>query len=107
MTSAVKLKAGMRLRSVTCATEVVVVRPPKADLEVWCGGLPMVATDKAAGQPVGQPASDCASGTLLGKRYVDDAETLELLCIKAGDGTLSVGKAPLRTKEARKLPASD
>jgi hypothetical protein len=44
-------------------------------------------------------------GTLLGKRYVH--EDLEVLCTKAGKGSLSVGGVRLPLKEAKPLPASD
>jgi hypothetical protein len=48
-----------------------------------------------------------ASGTLTGKRYVDDAGTVELLCVKAGKGSLSLGGVALVLKEAKPLPSSD
>ena len=35
-------------------------------------------------------------GTQLGKRYADDELGLELLCTKAGEGSISVGETPLR-----------
>ena len=34
-----------------------------------------------------------AQGSLIGKRYVDAAEALELLCTKGGEGSLSVDGA--------------
>ena len=43
----------------------------------------------------------------MGKRYVDDAETLELLCTKPGDGVPALAGEVLRLKEAKPLPASD
>ena len=43
----------------------------------------------------------------MGKRYVDDAETLELLCTKPGECVLALGGEVLRLKEAKPLPASD
>ena len=46
-------------------------------------------------------------GTKLGKRYVDDSGDLELLCTKAGDGSLATGGVLLKLKEAKKLPSSD
>jgi hypothetical protein len=48
-----------------------------------------------------------AEGTLLGKRYVNEAGDLELLCIKPGDGSLAVGAVALVLKEAKALPSSD
>ena len=46
-------------------------------------------------------------GTALGKRYVDASESLEVLCTKAGEGSLSLGDEPMVLKEAKPLPASD
>jgi hypothetical protein len=46
-------------------------------------------------------------GTLLGKRYADEAIGLEVLCTKAGQGSLSVGDTALAVKEAKPLPSSD
>ena len=46
-------------------------------------------------------------GASMGKRYVDEADTIELLCTKAGDGVPAVGGELLRCKEAKALPASD
>jgi hypothetical protein len=48
-----------------------------------------------------------AQGTALGKRYVSAAGDLELLCVKPGKGSLTVGGAPLSLKEAKQLPSSD
>jgi hypothetical protein len=47
-----------------------------------------------------------SDGTLMGKRYVDEAGA-EVLVTKAGAGTLSIGTTPLTIKEAKPLPASD
>jgi hypothetical protein len=52
-------------------------------------------------------AAGSGIGSLLGKRYVDADGHLEVLCTKAGSGTLSVGDAPLALKEAKPLPSSD
>ncbi|MDQ1449658.1 MAG: hypothetical protein QOC79_2629, partial [Actinomycetota bacterium] len=45
--------------------------------------------------------------TVLGKRYTDERQSLELLCTKAGRGSLSVGAEPLVLSGAKPLPASD
>ena len=37
-----QLKAGTRLESATCSTQVVVVKAPADDVDVRCGGAPMV-----------------------------------------------------------------
>ena len=103
-----KLKPGMRLRSQVDGTEVIVVRSPADDLDVACGGQPMidVATEPEPGlAPAGEPGE----GTQLGKRYTlptDDA-AIELLVTKPGQYGLSVDGTPLGLKEAKPLPASD
>ncbi len=37
----------------------------------------------------GQPEADLSEDTLLGKRYADEAVGIEVLCTKAGTGTLA------------------
>ncbi len=37
-----KLKAGTRLRSAVCSTEVVLIAVPEKDLELSCGGALMI-----------------------------------------------------------------
>jgi len=106
MMEPLELRPGSRLRSVADATEVVVVRPPAQSVDLRCGGHPMVPLDSDG--PADVPLSpDHAGGTLLGKRYVDAEQTLEVLCTKPGDGSLSVGDEPLLVREAKPLPASD
>jgi hypothetical protein len=101
-----ELRPGSRLRSAVDATEVVVVKPPIGPVDLCCGGHPMVPMG-SDGEAGAAPLPDHAGGTLLGKRYVDADETLEVLCTKPGDGSLSVGDVPLQVKEAKPLPASD
>jgi hypothetical protein len=55
----------------------------------------------------GSPVAPFDQGTLIGKRYVNDDESLELLCTKAGDGSVSVGDKILVVRGAKPLPASD
>ena len=100
-----KLKPGSRLRSAVCATEVMVVAAPDADVELTCGGAPLVDIgEKPSG---GSPAPDAAEGTQLGKRYVNEAGDLEVLCTKPGDGSLALGGSALTIKGAKPLPSSD
>ena len=98
------LKAGSRLRSAVCATEVMVIQAPSSDVDVRCGGAPLVPLGTA---PTGSPAPDAAGGTRIGKRYVNEAGDLELLCTKPGPGTLALGTTALAIKGAKPLPSSD
>jgi hypothetical protein len=101
-----ELRPGSRLRSAVDATEVVVVKPPAGPVDLRCGGHPMVPLGSGGGAEA-TPSPDHAGGTLLGKRYVDADQTLEVLCTKPGEGSLSIGDEPLHVKEAKPLPASD
>jgi hypothetical protein len=99
------LKPGDRLRSRACSTEVIVVRAPSIGAEICCGGEPMAKNDAVAA-----PAAVAAAGepgTILGKRYADEEAGLELLCVKAGSGQISVDGRLLLLRGARPLPASD
>ena len=100
-----KLKPGSRWTSSVCDTEVIVVKGPPDEVELTCGGVTMVA---AGEEPASGALEDSASeGTLLGKRYVDDGDTMEVLCTKPGTGSLGADGASLQLKEAKPLPASD
>lgn len=96
------MKPGAKLKSAVCDAEVIVIRG--SDVVVECGGVAM-ALDRPAERAAINPAF--AGGTLLGKRYVDAAGTVELLCVKPGQGSLSIGGAPLDVKAAKPLPSSD
>jgi hypothetical protein len=101
-----EMKPGMRLRSAVCSTEVMVVAAQRdAAVELWCGGRPML--DVGAAVTADTPAPAFSSGTQLGKRYVNDAGTLEVLCTKAGAGSLSADGVALKVKGAKPLPSSD
>lgn len=103
--SVVALGPGTRLRSAVCSTEVVVVKPPSDPAaELTCGGEPMLPAD---GTSAGGPAPAPGEGTQLGKRYEDPDTGLEVLCSKAGPGTLALGSRPLVLKGTKPLPASD
>ncbi len=99
-----ELKPGSRFASAVCATEVIVVKGA-GEVDLRCGGSAMTAAGATRGD--GDPAADAAGGTLMGKRYVDADETVEVLCTKPGDGSLGLGDALLDLKEAKPLPASD
>jgi hypothetical protein len=98
------LRPGDQLASTVCTTRVVVVRAT-ADTRpvISCGGSPMVPAGPAGPPPSGEDKPV----TLIGKRYVDAGETLELLCTCSGTGELSCDGVPLTVKSAKPLPASD
>jgi len=101
-----QLKAGSRLQSQVCATQIIVVKAPADAVDVTCGGVSML-------EPGSEPDADATAaegmtgGTGMGKRYVDADDTIEVLCTKPGDGTLGLGEIALNLKEAKVLPASD
>ncbi|HVW41210.1 MAG TPA: hypothetical protein VHC18_07665 [Amycolatopsis sp.] len=100
-------RPGATLVSTTDDTVLLVVRWGGADAEVTCGGAPMVegrASDAGARQAADPAQQD---GTQLGKRYASDDGEVELLCTKAGTGTVAINGTPVSLKTAKPLPASD
>ena len=97
------LKVGSRLKSQNSSCEVIVIKGTDGDDVLKCAGVEMLAT-AAPGD-----AAQVTEGTSvdLGKRYSDDADTVEVLCTKDGAGTLSVDEVVLARKDAKPLPASD
>ena len=97
------LAAGKRLKSAVCTTEIMVIAAPDGDVNLCCGGTPMSDGDGngAALDP------DFADGTAIGKRYMNEDGSLEVLCVKAGEGSLAVGADALAVKDAKKLPKTD
>lgn len=98
------LRPGDQLAGRACTTRVVVVRAPTDRTPaLTCGGTPMIPATgaPAAAAPGTEPV------TLLGKRYVDAADTLEVLCTSAGTGELACDGVPMTLKAAKPLPASD
>ena len=98
------MKPGTKLGSATCDTEVMVIRNTAGDVSIECGGAAMSA---APTETNNEPSADFSKGSLMGKRYVDEANTIELLCVKAGKGSLSANGIALQTKDAKPLPSSD
>ena len=100
------LKTGARLKSAVCDGEIMVVAAPSDDVNLTCGGEPMI--DAASGESGGGDIHpDHAVGIAMGKRYINEAETLEVLCVKAGDGGLAEDGALLLQKDTKKLPKTD
>ena len=50
---------------------------------------------------------DHADGSVLGKRYTNGDGSIEVLCVKGGEGSLSAGGEALKVKDATKLPKTD
>lgn len=100
------LKSGVRLKSAVCDAEVIVVRVPRGDIDLRCGGQPLIEMT-ASGVPGNPIPSGHGEGSILGKRYTDDETGLEVLCTRSGSGSLSVGDVPLAVKGAKPLPSSD
>jgi hypothetical protein len=96
------MKPGTRLKSAACDTEVMVIRCGTGTIE--CGGAAMAEAKPAEAATL---SADFSAGTLMGKRYVDEAGAYELLCVKPGKGSLSVDGTALFVKDAKPLPASD
>ena len=101
-----QLKAGSRLFSAVCTAELMAVKVPAGDVDLTIGGVAPVS--KAAERtPGGAPADGHAGGVLMGKRYVDQDDTVELLCTKPGPGAPALNGVLLVLKDTKALPASD
>jgi hypothetical protein len=85
---------------------VVVVKAPAGEVDLRCGGHPMVLAGEDGPSGLGAETG-LDGGLLIGKRYTDESGDLEILCTKAGSSTLSVGDAVLDLKDAKPLPSSD
>ena len=100
------LKAGSKFRSAVCDAQVMVIKAPAGEHTLLCGGVAMLSgTETAAAGLAADPAQ--LGGTLIGKRYVNADESLELLCTKGGQGSMVFDGAALEIKQAKQLPSSD
>jgi hypothetical protein len=100
------LKAGSRFKSAVCDTQVMVVKAPAGEFALQCGGADMLGGTATAPAGVTLDAAQ-SGGTMIGKRYVNADESIELLCTKGGAGSLVLNGAPLEIKQAKQLPSSD
>lgn len=100
----ISLKAGGRFKSAVCETQVMVIKAPAGEFALACGGADMIAPTASG---AGRVDAALSGGTLIGKRYVNADETLELLCTKGGAGTLTLDGTSLEIKQAKQLPSSD
>jgi len=103
---AVTLKPGARLFSAVCTTELIAVKAPAGEIDLTIGGAPPLAA-AADRDGAGSVADGHGGGAAMGKRFVDDAETVELLCTRAGEGVPALDGVLLHLKDAKPLPASD
>lgn len=100
------LKAGTRIKSAVCDTEVMVTRAAATEVTVTCGGAEMIAmTEQRTVGGAVDPAH--AGGSLVGKRYADAEDKFEFLCTKGGKGSLALNGQALAVKQAKALPSSD
>jgi hypothetical protein len=102
---AVKFRAGQQLVSAVDSTAVIVIKAPAQECTLTCGGVAMAAAGDQV--PAAQPDPSLMDGTQIGKRYVDEGGTIQVLCTKAGGGTLALDGRPLVIQAAKPLPASD
>jgi hypothetical protein len=88
------LSIGAVLRSRLSPAEVVAVRAADPSAVVELSGQPMSAEG-----PPGLDGRVRLTGQLtVGRRYVHEPSGLELLCVRAGPGELTVGGEPLTLK---------
>ncbi len=99
-------KAGTRLKSAVCNSELMLIVAPDHDVNLTCGG---VAVIELGGDPPAGAAidPDQKQGTQMGKRYTNEAGDIEVLCTKPGEGGLAVDGVALEVKGAKPLPSSD
>lgn len=102
----ITLKPGARLFSAVCTTEMIAVKAPAGDCALTIGGASPLsaAADRVAG---GTAVEGHDGGVKMGKRYIDNDDTIELLCTKQGAGVPALNGELLILKEAKPLPASD
>ena len=100
------LKAGSRLKSAVCSSELMVVVAPAGDVSLTCGGAPVLELGADA-PAAGEVDPDHKTGTQMGMRYTNEAGDIEVLCTKPGEGSLAADGVVLEIKGAKPLPSSD
>lgn len=96
------LTPGLKLRSAASAAQIIVIRG-SGDVDLTLAGAP-VSADEAGLPPGGGTGT---SPLLVGKRYADPDDTVELLCTMPGDGPLLCDGVELAERVAKSLPSSD
>ncbi|MGH9135577.1 MAG: hypothetical protein ACRD0G_00845 [Acidimicrobiales bacterium] len=101
----IELQAGTRVFGAACSTEGVVVKAPAHPVSLTIGDRPALldASERLTDE---DPGTD-AEAAFLGKRYVNDDESVEVLCTRPGNGGFAVDGTPCGVKGAKPLPASD
>jgi hypothetical protein len=99
------LKLGAKYRSAVCDTQIMVIRTIPEPLDLRCGGASMAGPKEET--LTATIADGFGEATLIGKRYIDASDRIELLCIKGGNGSLSLGTEVLQVKVPKALPSSD
>lgn len=100
------VRPGARFQSAVCDTQVAVVKATGPTADLRCGGQPLLPMGEERPADAA-PVDGHGEGTLMGKRYVDADDSIEVLCTKPGTGSLSMGDDPLVLKDAKPLPSSD
>lgn len=102
----VAFKAGIRLKSAVCNSELMLIVAPAEEVNLTCGGAAVIelAGDPPAGATIDPEQKQ---GTQMGKRYTNAAGDIEVLCTKPGEGGLAVDGVALEIKGAKPLPSSD
>ena len=85
------LKPGSRLKSSVCDAEIMVIKAMSGN-DLTCGGAPMSEESTQA-----EPNQEQMHGCLIGKRYVNEDETIEVLCVKSGEGSIYCDGVELMT----------
>lgn len=97
-----RLTPGLKLRSAASTAQLIVIRAPGDEVEVTCAGAPLSTDDPGEVPPAGD-----GEQLLVGKRYGDADDTIELLCTAPGAGPLAVDGRPMAEQAAKALPSSD
>ena len=100
------MKAGTKLKSAVCDTEVMVIKVPAGECQLSCGGHPMIALATVRDPATALSAAQ-ENACLVGKRYTDAEEKIEVLCTKGGKGSIAANGQALSVKQAKALPSSD
>ncbi|GGM98300.1 hypothetical protein [Streptomyces fuscichromogenes] len=101
------LRVGQTLCSAVDGTAVIVVRCPRQDVTLTCGGREMSPQDSAPTSRAAALTGAPANGALIGKRYATEDGALEVLCVRPGEYPLEADGTALAVKAPRPLPASD